>query len=122
MTKINLNKQAQEIIKLAEESGVESNFFFITTFNRYRVQLEMLQRLEKMIKSDEILVTKEYIKGRKNVYCNPVIKDYNSTTDSANKTVNTLMKILKNYGVSGSKEDADPLFDIINGRQFDDGK
>ena len=121
MTKINLNKQAQEIIKLAEESGVESNFFFITTFNRYRVQLEMLQRLEKMLKTDEILVTKEYIKGRKNVYCNPIIKDYNSTTDSANKTVNTLMKILKNYGVSGNKEDTDPLFDIINGRQSNDG-
>ena len=113
--KLSLNEQAKEIIKIAEESGVQSNFFFLTTFKRYQVQLNILNDLEKAIKEDGMMVTKEYVKGRKNVYSNPAIQDYNRTTDSANKTVGTLMRILKNFGVSETDETEDPLMKIING-------
>lgn len=116
MAKIDVNEQAREIIKLAEESGVQSNFFFVTTFKRYQVQLNILADLEKSIKEDGMQVTKEYVKGRKNLYSNPAISDYNRTTDSANKTVSTLMKILRDFGVEDSSEkDEDPLMAIING-------
>lgn len=120
MAKMTLNEQAQEIIKIAEESGVQSNFFFLTTFKRYQVQLNMLNDLEKAIKEDGTKVTKEYVKGRKNVYSNPALRDYNTTTDSANRTVATLMKIIKNYNVSDTTEDEDPLFKIINGGAEDE--
>ena len=115
MAKLSLNEQAQEIMKIAEESGVQSNFFFLTTFKRYQVQLNLLNDLEKRIKEDGATVTKEYVKGRKNVYSNPALRDYNTTTDSANRTVATLMKIIKNYNVNETTEDEDPLFKIING-------
>ena len=117
MAKLTLNEQAQEIIRIAEESGVQSNFFFITTFKRYQVQLNMLTELEKKMKDDGMLVTKEYVKGRKNLYSNPALKEYNTTTDSANRTVSTLMKIIKNYNVDdGEAEDEeDPLLKAING-------
>ena len=115
MAKIDLTEQAREILKIAEDSGVQSNFFFVTTFKRYQVQLNILSDLEKAIKEDGMTVTKEYVKGRKNVYSNPAIQDYNRTTDSANKTVATLMRILKNFGVSGNDEGEDPLMAIING-------
>lgn len=115
MAKMTLNEQAQEIIKIAEESGVQSNFFFLTTFKRYQVQLNMLNDLEKAIKEDGTTVTKEYVKNRKNVYSNPAIRDYNTTTDSANRTVATLMKIIKNYNVSDTTEEEDPLLNAING-------
>lgn len=119
--KLTLNEQAKEIIKIAEESGVQSNFFFITTFKRYQVQLNILTELEKTIKEEGALVTKEYVKNRKNLYTNPAIRDYNRTTDSANKTVATLMRILRNFGVDDAGEqDADPLMKIINGGD-DDG-
>jgi hypothetical protein len=121
VTKLSLNEQAQEIIRIAEESGVQSNFFFITTFKRYQVQLNILTELEKTIKAEGALVTKEYVKNRKNLYTNPAISDYNRTTDSANKTVATLMRILRNFGVDDAGEqDADPLMKIINGGD-DDG-
>jgi hypothetical protein len=113
--KKNLNQQAQEIIKIAEESGVQSNFFFLTTFKRYQVQLNILNDLEKSLKTEGMQVTKEYVKGRKNVYSNPAIQDYNRTTDSANKTVSTLMKIIKSFGVEDHSEEVDPLMQIING-------
>nr|DAV26867.1 MAG TPA: terminase small subunit [Caudoviricetes sp.] len=116
MTKIDLNEQAKEILKIAEDSGVQSNFFFLTTFKRYQVQLKILTELEKSLKQDGMQVTKEYVKGRKNLYSNPAIQDYNRTTDSANKTVATLMRILRNFGVEDtSEQDADPLMKIING-------
>ena len=120
MAKMTLDEQAQEIIKIAEESGVQSNYFFITTFKRYQVQLNMLNDLEKAIKEDGTTVEKEYVKGRKNLYSNPALKDYNTTTDSANRTVATLMKIIKNYNVSETTEDEDPLFKIINGGEEDE--
>ena len=121
MAKLSLNEQAQEIIRIAEESGVQSNFFFITTFKRYQVQLNILTELEKTIKAEGALVTKEYVKNRKNLYTNPAISDYNRTTDSANKTVTTLMRILRNFGVDDAGEqDVDPLMKIINGGD-DDG-
>ena len=114
--KINLNKQAKEILRIAEESGAQSNFFFVTTFKRYQMQLKILEELEKHLKEEGMQVTKEYVKGRANIYSNPAINDYNRTTDSANKTVATLMRILKNYGVDESgNDDVDPLMAIING-------
>ena len=116
MAMMDLNKQANEILRIAEKSGAQSNFFFITTFKRYQVQLSILNDLEKSLKENGMTVTKEYVKGRGNLYSNPAIADYNRTTDSANKTVATLMRILKNYGVDEqSTDDIDPLLDIING-------
>ena len=122
MKKMDINEQAQEIMRIAEESGVQSNFFFITTFKRYQVQLNMLNELEKKMKDDGMLVTKEYVKGRKNLYSNPALREYNSTTDCANRTVATLMKILKNYNVNDGTETEveDPLLKMINGSDDDE--
>lgn len=122
MTKMTLNEQAQEIIRIAEESGVQSNFFFLTTFKRYQVQLNMLSELEKKMKEEGMLVTKEYVKGRKNLYSSPAVKDYNATTDSANRTVATLMKIIKNYNVDDGETEVeeDPLLKAINGSDDDE--
>lgn len=115
MAKLTLQEQATEILKIAEESGVSNNFFFVTTFKRYQVQLSMLNELEKNMKDEGMLVTKEYVKGRKNVYSSPAVKDYNTTTDSANRTVATLMKILKGFDNTGKEENDDPLMQMING-------
>lgn len=110
-----LKEQAEEIKELAEQRGVQSNFFFVTTFERYQTQLEILDSLRESIKENGMTVKKEYVKGRKNVYSNPAIADFNRTTDSANKTVATLLRIIKNFGADESKDDVDPLMSIING-------
>lgn len=119
MKKNNLKDQAKEILRLAEESGLQSNYFFVTTFERYQVQLDILTELEQAIKSEGMLVSKEYVKGRKNLYTNPAVSDYNRTTDSANKTVATLLRILKSFDSSTDESDTDPLMDIINGGDAD---
>ncbi len=120
MKTIDLNQQAKEIIEIAQESGVQSNFFFVTTFQRYQVQLNILSDLQQTMKEEGMLVKKEYVKGRKNLYSNPAVAEFNKTTDSANKTVTTLMKIIKSFNVSEEVEEADPLMNIINGGDADE--
>ena len=92
---MNRKQQAKEVLKIAQEHGVEQNFFFITTFERYQVQLDILDDLKAKMEEDGVLVTKEYVKGRENVYTHPAITEYNKTCTSANQTVATLIKIIK---------------------------
>ena len=117
ITKTELDKQADEIMKLAEESGVRSNFFFKTTFQRYLVQVSNASKIEEELKKTEgLTVTKSYQKNRDNVYVNPLFTEYNRTTDSANKTVNTLLKIIREFKVGDDEEEnEDPLVKLING-------
>lgn len=115
-----LNEQANEIIRIAEEAGVQTNFFFLTTFKRYQVQLNILADLEKTIKSEGTLVTKEYVKGRQNLYTSPAVTEFNRTTDSANKTVSTLIRIINGFRQEDEERDEDPLLKIINGEVGDE--
>ena len=120
MAKLSLKEQEKQIMEMAEQSGVQSNYFFITTFRRYQVQLKMLDELEKSIEKDGVTTTKEYVKGRQNVYSSPAVKDYNTTTDSANRTVACLMKIIRNFNdEEDDNKDEDPLMKAINGSDED---
>lgn len=122
MARKTINEQAEEILKIAESYGVSKNFFFITAFKRYMVQLKILNELEATLKEDGMIVMKEYVKGRKNVYSHPAIQDFNRTTDSANKTVATLMKIIKSFNADDADDtNDDPLMRIINGGDDDEG-
>lgn len=122
LKQMNLNEQAQEILRIAAEHGVEQNFFFLTTFKRYQVQIQILADLEKTIKTEGTLTTKEYVKGRKNVYTHPAIGEYNKTATAANQTVQTLMKIVttmrdeENPGTGGDGS-GDALMDFLKGRR-----
>lgn len=121
---VDLNAMAEEILRIAAQQGVEQNFFFLTTFKRYQVQIKILNDLEKTIKAEGNTVTKEYVKGRKNVYTHPAIGEYNKTSTAANQTVQTLMKIvttmrnddddLSSGGEGGS---GDELMDFLRGRR-----
>ena len=116
--KMSLNDKAQQILHIAEQYGVEKNFLFITTFKRYSIQLQILTELEKAIEEHGSMVEKEYVKGRKNLYTNPAINEYNKAVNSANKTVSTLMSIIKTnsdkYNDDSGEED-DPLLRALNG-------
>ncbi len=91
---VNLNEKMKELLEMAQQAGVEQNFFFLSTFKRYQVQLNILTQLEGEIKKAGVLVTKQYVKGRENVYTHPAVTDYNRTATAANQTVQTLLKII----------------------------
>ena len=96
MVQIDLNAQAKEILERAQAKGAENSFMFLTTFQRYKEQLSHLVELEKIIKAEGLLVEKEYVKGRKNLYMNPAIAAYNSTAQAADKTAQLLIRYIVN--------------------------
>lgn len=109
--RIDLSEQVAQILEEAQEKGVRQNFFFVTTFKRYQVQMALLADLEKSIKSIGTTVTKEYVKGRTNVCINPAITEYNKTATAANGTVSTLVKIVSAF--SSDKEEKDELLEFL---------
>lgn len=115
MAKLSLQEQADKILAQAQEKGVSTNFFFVTTFKRYQVQMRILADLEKAIAEYGATVTKEYVKGRQNLVANPAITEYNKTSTAANGTVSTLINIMKSLteeDKSGGKLQA--LIDQLN--------
>jgi len=119
MNKKKIEEQEKAILAKAEENGLECDYLFSTTFDRYRRQLKTLEELDKVISASGTLVTKEYVKGRENIYIHPAVAQFDRTADSANKTVSTLLRIFKNFGVDNAEEDIDPLLDIISGGDDD---
>jgi hypothetical protein len=111
--KLTLQEQANRILEQAQEKGVQSNFFFVTTFKRYQVQMKILSDLEKAINEYGATVTKEYVKGRQNLVANPAITEYNKTATAANGTVSTLINIIKT--LSNEPDSMDALSEFLNG-------
>lgn len=113
MKQKNFENQEKEFIELADEYGVRDNYLFVTTLEMYRTQMDVLGKLQKALDEEEILVVKEYVKGRKNLYPNPAVSEYNKTADASHKTASTLMRIIKTMGVESSSDD-DSLMELIN--------
>lgn len=111
--KLSLQEQANKILEQAQEKGVQSNFFFVTTFKRYQVQMATLAKLEEAIKAYGPTVEKEYVKGRQNIVVNPAITEYNKTSTAANGTVSTLINIIKT--LSNEPDAIDALSEFLNG-------
>ena len=101
---MSLQEQAEEILRRATEKGVSSNFFFVTTFKRYQVQMQILTQLEKEIKETGTTITKTYVRGRDNLCTNPAIAEYNKTSTAANSTVSTLIQIIDKMSEEQVKE------------------
>lgn len=120
MSRINLQEQVEKILEQAEERGVSSNFFFVTTFKRYQVQMAIMAELEKQINEIGATVTKEYVKGRMNVYTNPAITEYNKTATAANGTVSTLINIIKSMSEEASEGNKlKALIDKLNNEEVE---
>lgn len=113
--KMTLQEQANKILEQAQERGVSSNFFFVTTFKRYQVQMKILGDLEQAITEYGATVTKEYVKGRQNLVANPAITEYNKTATAANGTVSTLINIVKS--LADEERTGGKLQDLISAIQ-----
>lgn len=113
--KLTLQEQANELIKQAEQGGIANNFFFVTTFKRYQVQMRMLSELERAINEYGPTVSKEYVKGRENIVVNPAFTEYNKTTTAANGTVQTLSNILKTFAPDEAGSKLDEFISALNG-------
>lgn len=108
-----LEKKAEEIIEIAKKYGVEQNYFFVTTFARYRDQLKMLAELKKSLNDEGLTVKKEYVKSRGNLYIHPAVDAYSKVSNAANQTVNTLINIIKKFTDTDGDDNGDELLEAL---------
>ena len=112
MAKSNVIKQNEEPISsvkfldIAKKAGVDSDYFFKTTLARYRFLCQVLTNLKKAIKEEGVIVKKEYVKNRKNIYTHPAISEYDKTAAAANSTAAALISIIEKAAkISGKTDD-----------------
>lgn len=99
----------------AKEVGVDQDYFFKTTLQRYKFLVQILQKLKKSINEEGVIVKKEYVKNRKNIYTHPAIAEYDKTSSAANNTAATLLNIIEKAikEKGGTEEVKDDLFERL---------
>ena len=100
MKKLDFAAQLGKIIEEAGKAGADTNVLYLTTLDRYKTQISIMEKLKISIAEDGPTVTKEYVKGRKNLVINPAISEYNKTASAANNTAQTLIKIVQSLGMN----------------------
>ena len=115
-TKKNLQQKVDQIILQAEKRGLSNDETFLALMDDFLYKKELLERLREKIDSSDLVVEKEYIKGKPNANPNSFISLYNSTSNSMCNTVNALTKLLKATDPTDDKEE-DPLLRVLGGNK-----
>lgn len=88
-----------KLLRMAKDYGVDKNAMFVQAAEQYDVQMRVIQNIKDALDSEENLTTsKEYVKGRENVYANPLVKELPKHADSANRTLQTMLAIIEKLG------------------------
>lgn len=109
-----LERRIQEFADKAAELGIADDLVFDTTFNRYVMQVRILEDLKEQIEEGDLMVKKAYVKDRENLYVNPAVAEYNKTSTAANQTAATLVKLMAQLREGASEDDG---FDEIFGNK-----
>ena len=112
MAKTRKSVTFEDLMELAKRYGVDSNEMFVSCANQYEMQTNLIEKMKRAIEDDEMLVTKEYVKGRENVMANPLVKELPKHYDSANKTLGMMLSIIDSMG--GQKKPSGKLEDLLN--------
>ena len=83
MARASKNKDVlTELIEMAKQYGVNDNAVFVAALDA----------------EDSLMSTKEYVKGRENIYAHPLVKELPKHADSANRTAQTILNIIETLG------------------------
>lgn len=108
---IDLQRRIKEFADAATQLGIADDLIFDTTFNRYIMQVNILENLKEQIEDGDLMVKKAYVKDRDNLYVNPAVAEYNKTSTAANQTAVTLVKLMTQLREGVSEDDGfDEMF------------
>lgn len=109
----NTNKyfDIKKVKSMAKQYGVDSNAFFLQSLKNYETIQKAIESIDAALADNDAMVTKEYVKGRENLYVNPAIKELPKLSDAANKTMSTMISIIKEFG---EIKETDEFLDFIN--------
>lgn len=89
----------EDLMELAKQYGVDHNAMFIACAKQYATQQKVIDNIREAIEEEEsLMTTKEYVKGRVNVYANPLVRELPKHSDSANKTMSVMLDIVIKLG------------------------
>jgi len=109
-----LKQRANKILERAREKGDEQALLFETIFQQYLETLDHRQKLRQSLVEDGVTVTKEYVKGRQNIYVHPALAAYATQGKLLLETAKTLMTLIREKIADEDDEDEFDLF--LSGR------
>lgn len=92
---VSLKERANKILARAREKGDEQALLFETIFQQYLEALDHRQKLRNALVNDGVTVTKEYVKGRQNIYVHPALAAYAQQGKLLLDTAKTLMTLIR---------------------------
>lgn len=107
-----LDMLAEKFKGIAESLSEEHRYIFESTLETYFQLIKNFKVLKEALEADGCLITKEYVKGRQNVYVHPAMSEMNKTVNILNSTAKTLIAIVKDLGAE--KEEVDELMAFTN--------
>ena len=94
---IYFNKDA--ILAMAEQYGVADNALFLQTLKNYETIQRSIEGIDAIVnQNDDLTISKEYVKGRENLYLHPAIKELPKQIDASNKTLDKMLDIIEKLG------------------------
>jgi L-rhamnose mutarotase len=112
MRKAKTKQTYDELLELAKEYGVENNALFLSAAKQYDLQMKVIEKIRKAIDENESMTCEKVYRGKeKNLYADPLIKELPRHTDSANKTLLTMLDIVNKLGHPIKKESALSAFE-----------
>lgn len=107
---VTLKERAKKILAKAREKGDEQALLFETIFQQYLEVLDHRQKLRDAIVKDGTTVTKEYVKGRQNIYVHPALAAYAQQGKLLLNTAQTLMTLIREKIADEDDQDEFDLF------------
>lgn len=84
---------------MAKIYHVDDNPMFLALADQLTLQQSVIKKIKSAVNDkSNLMTTKEYVKGRKNTYVNPLIKELPKQADMANKTIAQMLVIIKELG------------------------
>lgn len=100
------------ILQMASEYGVENNPLFLQTLKNYETIQKSIEGIDQIIHAnDDLTISKEYVKGRENLYLHPAIKELPKQIDASNKTLDKMLDIIEKLG---TPKQTDSFVDFCN--------
>lgn len=87
-----------DLLTMAADYNVADNPLFVSAAKQYMVQMKIIDSIEKILGEADLIVSKEYVKSRENVYSHPLVKELPKHADSANKTLGVMLDIITKLG------------------------
>lgn len=97
-------QSVEALRQMAKDYRMDGNALVMATIEQYAIQQRAILAIKEIIDEEDLTTTKEYVKGRKNLYAHPALKELPRHTDAANKTADLIHKYIITLGTPPQKE------------------